>query len=137
MTLRKHCHVNIRPSVRGLGYLDPAGHLDFYPNGGVDQPLCVKGNTYHIFKGKSIKVQTILDKVLCNHFIILEYFTYSLDDGCKFVATECESYSEFTKGQCSSGTKAEMGFYSKKIEGIPPKTKFYLTTLEYPPYCKG
>ncbi|KAF8771449.1 Phospholipase A1 member A like protein [Argiope bruennichi] len=82
-------------------------------------------------------VWTNLDRILCLHFIAIEYFTNSLKPNCKFVATECENYSDFEKGQCQSRSKTEMGFRAKKIEGIKPLTKFYLETLEFPPYCMG
>ncbi|CAL1292772.1 unnamed protein product, partial [Larinioides sclopetarius] len=83
------------------------GHLDFYPNGGVHQPRCVIGNTYKVFKGKTVTIHTIVDIYLCNHFIILDYFINSVKDDCKFVANNCESYSDFEQGLCKSGTKVE------------------------------
>ncbi|KAF8771479.1 Lipase member H like protein [Argiope bruennichi] len=123
--------------ARGLGYLEPVGHIDYYVNGGVDQPGCAIGSTYRVFKGKSLTVQSFLDQILCNHFIAIEYFINSLKDNCKFVARKCESNSEFEKGKCSSGIISEMGFIAKKIKGVPPTSKFFLKTSKSPPYCMG
>ncbi|XP_055953895.1 lipase member I-like [Argiope bruennichi] len=130
-------HTSGISSDSGLGFFQPVGHHDYYPNGGVKQPRCVLGNSYKVFKGKTLIVWTNLDRILCLHFIAIEYFTNSLKPNCKFFATECENYSDFEKGQCQSRTKTEMGFRAKKIEGIKPLTKFYLETLEFPPYCMG
>ena len=36
----------------GLGMHDPVGHLDFYPNGGEDQPGCNEGMMKYINREK-------------------------------------------------------------------------------------
>ncbi|XP_055951596.1 lipoprotein lipase-like [Argiope bruennichi] len=133
----RNIHKIGRITARGLGYLEPVGHIDYYVNGGVDQPGCAIGSTYRVFKGKSLTVQSFLDQILCNHFIAIEYFINSLKDNCKFVARKCESNSEFEKGKCSSGIISEMGFIAKKIKGVPPTSKFFLKTSKSPPYCMG
>ncbi|GBO34757.1 hypothetical protein AVEN_141487-1 [Araneus ventricosus] len=97
----------------------------------------IYNGAYETASGNRIRVQTTLDKIFCNHFITIEYFTNSLKGNCRFVATECQSYLDFKKGHCLSHIKAEMGFFTKMINGIPSMAMFYLTTLESPPYCKG
>ncbi|CAL1292770.1 unnamed protein product [Larinioides sclopetarius] len=43
-------HTSDTFSASGIGYQDPVGHLDFYPNGGVHQPRCVIGNTFKFIR---------------------------------------------------------------------------------------
>ncbi|CAL1289521.1 unnamed protein product [Larinioides sclopetarius] len=186
-------------SGTGLGYLDALGHMDFYPNGGVEQPHCQKGRRYQLNTVKNLTIQTSIDEGLCNHYIVLSYFKYSIMNNCRFIATKCGNFLSYKQNQCSPfdhpitaemgfriqtsideglcnhyivlsyfkysimnncrfiATKcgnflsykqnqcspfdhpitAEMGFRSKKMTGLPPKSKFFLETLEFPPYCKG
>ncbi|CAL1301469.1 unnamed protein product [Larinioides sclopetarius] len=127
-------------SGTGLGYLDALGHMDFYPNGGVEQPHCQKGRRYQLNTVKNLTIQTSIDEGLCNHYIVLSYFKYSIMNNCRFIATKCGNFLSYKQNQCSPfdhPITAEMGFRSKKMTGLPPKSKFFLETLEFPPYCKG
>lgn len=48
-------HTDARPFISGgLGMLEPIGHVDFYPNGGYDQPGCELGMTQMIEEKDSL-----------------------------------------------------------------------------------
>ncbi|GBN31945.1 hypothetical protein AVEN_202579-1, partial [Araneus ventricosus] len=49
----------------------------------------------------------------------------------------CSNYNDFLDGLCSNGSfpMAEMGLPAKPILGLDPKSKFYLQTNVYEPYC--
>jgi pancreatic triacylglycerol lipase len=45
-------HTDAGPFISGgLGILQPVGHVDFYPNGGIEQPGCQEDVISHMKKG--------------------------------------------------------------------------------------
>ncbi|CAH1642672.1 unnamed protein product [Spodoptera littoralis] len=97
----------------GLGYLEPLGDVDFYPNGGVKMAGCLTG--------------------LCSHDRVFHYFAESVRGGV-FTGSKCESYQHAVNGTCPSEDTLLMG-------GIEPKTGYsgvyYLQTNSWPPYSRG
>ncbi|GBN23587.1 Pancreatic lipase-related protein 3 [Araneus ventricosus] len=135
-------HTSFIQTGLGLGILQPIGDVDFYVNGGIDQKHCKFGNEYKVFKGDVLKIETVFDQNLCDHFIAIDYFTNSIRDDCEFLATECRSFLKAVLNPilkvCPSRSRltARMGFHSEKILGLAPRSAFYVDTLEFPPYCK-
>uniref|UniRef100_A0A8C9W1D1 Lipase, member Ib n=1 Tax=Scleropages formosus TaxID=113540 RepID=A0A8C9W1D1_SCLFO len=74
--------------ITALGYKGSLGHIDFYANGGADQPGCPKT----IFSGKSYFV--------CDHQRSVFLFLCALNKTCKFTAYPCSSYNDFLDGRC-------------------------------------
>lgn len=69
-------------------------HLDFYPNGGRDNPGC---------DPVSIPIDMITEDMVtggrelaaCNHLRSIEFFIDSLVDGLNYVGYECSSHEAF------------------------------------------
>ncbi|XP_015790500.2 pancreatic lipase-related protein 2 [Tetranychus urticae] len=101
-----------------LGYASPLGDLDFFPNGGQDQPNCAKNTA----------------DVTCNHHAAIYYYISSIKT-CSYVATKCNSWSTYLQGNCSypDTMTARMGFYSFQSQY---RGSFYLVTSEFSPYCE-
>ncbi|GFU26377.1 hypothetical protein NPIL_31891 [Nephila pilipes] len=120
----------------GLGLHEPLGHIDFYPNGGVQQPACKIGKNYTSGDGEIFEIQTPMDIMFCNHDMAVLYFLYSIMD-CNNPSIQCDSYKKYKLRQCSSKSRptSEMGLRAKKIPRLSPKSKFYLNTTAYYPYC--
>ena len=75
----------------------PAGHVDYYPNGGELQPGC----TFSL--------------VSCSHRRAMELIIDSIPRDpskydCHFQSMPCESYDQFKNGTCT--------FYSTAHEGV-------------------
>ncbi|XP_071953357.1 pancreatic triacylglycerol lipase-like [Antedon mediterranea] len=107
----------------GLGMHRAYAHMDFYPNGGKDQPGCRK--------------PIFLDNG-CSHARSVYFLLESiLGDACRFKAYPCPNFEEFTAGNCTdcgpSGCP-EMGYYSDTYNNRARGT-FYLRTNEDSPYC--
>ncbi|KAA0704582.1 Lipase member H [Triplophysa tibetana] len=64
------------------------GHVDFYANGGLDQPGCPKT----IFSGKSY--------IVCDHQRSVFLYLCALNHTCNLMAYPCSSYTDFLNGQC-------------------------------------
>lgn len=78
----------------GYGMLQPCGHLDFYPNGGRDQPGC---NPVDIPLDMITEdmVTGGRELVACNHLRSIEFFIDSLVPGYNYVGYECIDYDTF------------------------------------------
>ncbi|KDR08050.1 pancreatic lipase-related protein 2-like [Zootermopsis nevadensis] len=110
-------HTDAGPFLSGgLGILQPIGHVDFYPNGGTEQPGCHEGVISHIRKGSRNFYRGIRNMISCNHIRSYQYFTESINPGpCYFMGTDCGSWEEFQNGSC---------FNCSKSNKCPFQTKF-------------
>lgn len=75
-----------------LGFSEPLGHADYWPNGGKGQPACPKADVAGI----------------CNHALSYEYFAESLRTG-NFKAWSCSDYNDFEKNSCKSHSESFFG----------------------------
>ncbi|NWI91833.1 LIPH Lipase, partial [Pitta sordida] len=80
----------IHSDTDGLGYREALGHIDFYPNGGTDQPGC----PLTIFSG--------LEYFKCDHQRSVFLFLSSLTQSCNITAYPCDSYRNYRNGKCTS-----------------------------------
>lgn len=88
--------------VTGLGMSAPIGHMDFYPNGGQNQPGCNQGMMKYINRENGSFYQGMRRFLACDHVRAHEYFNESVNSQCDFIAIECDSYEDFLKGECFS-----------------------------------
>nr|CAD7593034.1 unnamed protein product [Timema genevievae] len=100
-----------------LGWVEPLGHADFYPNGGTwPQPGCVLDTTG-----------------VCSHARSYDYFAESIITTVGFQGEMCANWLTYETGACSGNTRALMG------DKTPTGTQgvFYLATNSFPPYAEG
>ncbi|XP_069948912.1 pancreatic triacylglycerol lipase-like [Cherax quadricarinatus] len=123
----------------GYGLKEPAGHLDFYPNGGQNQTGCetpLAAPIRWFINGKNFtRAWNVVEDALgCNHLRAAFLFRDSIDSQCPYIAFSCHSYQQYRQGKCFScgedGTRcASMGFYADTWPGRGQVgLKFYLTT---------
>nr|XP_006825445.1 PREDICTED: pancreatic lipase-related protein 2-like [Saccoglossus kowalevskii] len=114
-------HTDAEPLVPkiGLGIWQESGHVDFYPNGGKDQPSCDG-----------------LVKEVCDHMESCRYFIESINNVCKFTSYNCDGeLGDWSKcaSSCDDNQCNYMGYYAlNEPEGV-----FYLETNEDEPFCQG
>jgi len=95
-------------SFTSLGISKNIGHIDFYPNGGEEQPGCG-------------------EDPICSHSLSHDLMTASIKAGKssdKFLATSCLSYRWFVAGFCDKNKKIPMGYFATHPQS--KRTKFYL-----------
>ncbi|KAM8977010.1 lipase member I [Pelodytes ibericus] len=125
----------IHTDTDGLGYKETLGHIDFYPNGGTDQPGCPKtilgGSEY--FK--------------CDHQRSVFLYLSSLNKSreCDVVTFPCGSYRDYRMGKCTDCLASPLqcpvlGFYADKwkdylVAKNPPVTKAFFDTTPQSPFC--
>jgi hypothetical protein len=141
----------IHSAARGLslnlGIIQPSGHVDFYPNGGGNQPDCkarVEFKTDSIFGLiGSIWTSTmnVLDDVTddvvgsCSHFTSIKLFVESLKSKRCVARQKCTDYNSLP-GSCSPSTVVPLQVIGHARE-YSERGIFYLTTNGQAPYCKG
>lgn len=98
-----------------LGFGEPIGQADFYPNYGPGQPGCGADLTGSCAHGRSY-----------------EFFAESLNS--VFTAIKCASYSEIKNKKCTNNGSARMGGDpgNSGTSGI-----FYLETNKASPFSRG
>ncbi|XP_071120830.1 pancreatic lipase-related protein 2-like [Mytilus edulis] len=128
--------------ISGYGLIDPVGHIDFYPNGGKNQPGCTKGSWINLFSHSySRGISGTESSISCSHSRSIALFTESINGDCRFRAFPCDSFNSFKNGQCmacGSDTPCPiMGINADKYENTDrkPRGKFYLATGKSDPYC--
>lgn len=94
------------------GLFEPLGHVDFYPNGGKKQHLCLTQ--------------------ACSHCRAVVYYAESVVNPEAFPAVQCDNWEEFRNGKCSD-VISYMGYPTKSTAtGL-----FYLRTGNSSPYGLG
>ncbi|CAH1107738.1 unnamed protein product [Psylliodes chrysocephalus] len=113
-----------------LGYLPPLAHSDWYPNGGIEQPMCVTHN-FSFFKTAIIPEGS--KAVKCAHSMAVEFYLESLCTR-NFVAKTCDLYKDYKNGRCWIGKQAWMGgyFLDTSAHGT-----YYVDTNVQSPYARG
>lgn len=124
--------------VGGFGSADPMGHVDYYPNGGHDQPGCKLG------LGDINSIENAKKYVVCNHersFKILIETMRAKAEGrsCHFKAHRCSKYENYLKEECQECGEG-CTFIGPDAILTRPKTtetlvKMYLITYGEAPYC--
>ncbi|XP_073972127.1 lipase member H-like isoform X1 [Rhodnius prolixus] len=109
-------HVIVVHTTGGiLGVADPVGHIDFYPNGGIDpQPMCT-ASSYQSMK--------------CSHSASYKYLADAILNG-GLEATKCEDWLQYEEGKCIGNPTTFLGInVDRSAVG-----KYYLKTRREPPY---
>ncbi|XP_008548048.1 phospholipase A1 [Microplitis demolitor] len=100
-----------------LGFLQPLGTVDFYPNGGIAvQPGCCC-------------MPEITEA--CSHGRAYVYYTESILSEDGLLASQCSDWDAYQKGDCSDSPIAFMG------ENVDQSSKgtYFLRTRSHPPYA--
>ncbi|KAK9889978.1 hypothetical protein WA026_008789 [Henosepilachna vigintioctopunctata] len=100
-----------------LGFFDPLGHADFYPNGGVDaQPGC------------------FLDLLgTCSHGRSFKYLADSISNSKqKFWAYKCKNYATYENRECDNN---EVSFMGTLEPDRSASGSYFLETHAAPPYA--
>jgi len=110
---------NIVTDAGNLGFAQPIGHSNHYPNWGVSQPGCA-GST-------------------CSHSRVNDFFQHSINHANIFGATRCRGHADITGRNCvSSGASRRLGGHTPPIDGTSPAlTVFFLTTGASAPFAHG
>ncbi|XP_068113986.1 pancreatic triacylglycerol lipase-like [Hyperolius riggenbachi] len=115
-----------------FGMSQPIGHLDFYPNGGVQMPECPQSR-----ESAEVNVEDFwrgtLRSFTCNHDAAKRYYLASINQPSAFSSFPCTSWNTFESGLCSSCSSAEcarMGHYADSYTNITDYSQvFYLSTV--------
>ncbi|KAH1186277.1 lipase member I [Mauremys mutica] len=124
----------IHTDIDVLGFREPLGHIDFYPNGGADQPGCPQT----LFSGAEF--------FKCDHQRSVFLFLSSLRWSCNITTYPCDSYLDYKNGKCANCEAFQpmpcpvLGYFADKwknylIQKDPPETRAYFDTSGQEPFC--
>ncbi|XP_072471866.1 lipase member I-like [Notamacropus eugenii] len=124
----------IHSDADGLGITHSIGHIDFYPNGGRNQPGCPKS----ILSGVSY--------LKCDHQRAIFLFLSSLSTKCNQTAYPCNSYEEYRNGKCIDCEAFGLSFCPRSgyyadlwknyvIKRKPPGLNAFFDTSAKEPFC--
>ncbi|XP_019643576.1 PREDICTED: pancreatic lipase-related protein 2-like [Branchiostoma belcheri] len=123
----------------GFGMDQAVGHLDFYPNGGQEQPGC--GNDLFDYMADHGVIQGGANYVVCNHQRAIWLFIESVNSDCGWKSYPCGSWKDFKDGKClTCGSTGcfRMGYDADKNDlpaGGRVDKRLFLTTSDRDPYC--
>ena len=122
----------------GFGMVQPIGHVDFYPNGGTNQPGCMNGTSFSNITFNPIK--TFTKWATCSHDRVVDLFRYTMGS-CSSLAYSCSDYFTYSLGLCHScgSTNTSCATFGITADTYPTRSqshvKMYFTTSSPPPYC--
>ncbi|XP_010628325.1 phospholipase A1 member A isoform X3 [Fukomys damarensis] len=122
----------IHTDTDNLGIRIPVGHVDYFINGGQDQPGC----PLFIHAGYSY--------LICDHMRAVHLYISALENSCPLMAFPCANYRAFLAGHCLDCLNPfllscpRIGLVEQggvKIEPLPREVRVYLQTTPKAPYC--
>jgi pancreatic triacylglycerol lipase len=127
----------------GFGMYETSAHVDFYPNGGRDQPGCDQERFTKIFTDGLAEGARRL--VACDHQRAIDFYTAAINHNKMVgVGYQCDDFASFTEGKCTDcGTNGEKCAILgpdveswKKFKDTNSGQRFFLRTGEHYPYFK-
>ncbi|KAM6099203.1 phospholipase A1 member A [Theristicus caerulescens] len=122
----------IHTDADNFGIRIPVGHIDYFVNGGKDQPGCPR------FISAGYKY------LICDHMRAVHLYVSALKHSCPIMAFPCASHQDFLNGHCLDcvdpflfscpriGLLEQAGVNMRKL---PKEVKVYLMTSPSAPFC--
>lgn len=124
--------------VSGFGMIDEVGHIDFYPNGGENQPGCPLESVTNIMSTAAADgLEDAEDVLSCSHSRSIYLFTESINGPCPFYAFPCRDMAAVDTNeagclQCGWTGCPVMGYNADQTNS---RGKYYLKTRPSAPFC--
>jgi len=123
----------------GLGMSQACGHVDFYVNGGHDQPGCTEGPLAKLTQFGLL--EGTREFVACNHMRAYHLMIESINTQCPFTGYRCNSEDDFNNGKCLPCVGEECGHLGFRADQVKPtraagSNKYYLKTGSVTPFCR-
>ncbi|KAF5301941.1 hypothetical protein FQR65_LT08676 [Abscondita terminalis] len=143
-------HTDASAFIRGgLGIVESVGHVDYYPNGGNNQPGCDRSVMQSISLESGSFFKGMRSFLGCNHIRSHLLFLESINTKCPFSSITCNAYEDLVNGTCfdcdQNGQNClTFGFHGKahydrlvKNKVIRPQQHLvqYLMTGAENPFC--
>ncbi|KAL4237011.1 hypothetical protein ACF0H5_005395 [Mactra antiquata] len=127
-------HTDGQPIITlGFGSTTLMGDVDFFPNGGKNQPGC-KSAGKHLFKLITGEFKKFRKGIGCDHARARDLFIESITTSCSYQSVPCKNTEDFEMGRCACNGKCiRMGYHANI--GNPSGT-YYLTTAAQSPFCQ-
>ncbi|KFO73313.1 Phospholipase A1 member A, partial [Cuculus canorus] len=115
-----------------FGIRIPVGHIDYFVNGGKDQPGCPR------FISAGYKY------LICDHMRAVHLYVSALKHSCPLVAFPCASHQDFLNGRCLDcvdpflSSCPRIGLLEQagvSVRKLPKEVKVYLMTSPSAPFC--
>ncbi|XP_031789463.1 pancreatic triacylglycerol lipase isoform X1 [Nasonia vitripennis] len=131
-------HTDCSPFISGgLGISQPVAHIDFFPNGGRNQPGCNEGVFNSITLEKGSFFRGIKRFLGCNHIRSYEYFIESINTVCPFLSVPCTSWERFQNGSCFDCVEQHCPRFGFNAQPGNHHASVYLMTGRDKPFCKA
>ncbi|KAL7307168.1 hypothetical protein TKK_0000892 [Trichogramma kaykai] len=129
---------------QGFGLLDPVGHLDFYVNGGTEQPGCNNFDmeTDTLFESDFENLFTLVDNGVCSHRravgLFVDSMKFSTHPTCKFWGYKwIIGNNKPTIHKCEENTCPQMGINAELFENYKKDAvnTFWVDSRSESPFC--
>lgn len=116
-----------------FGISIPVGHVDFFPNGGMDQTGC-----------KRSRFSSMYGYFICDHMRAVYIYISALNNSCPLIGFPCLNYERFLAGQCTdcegifNGTCPRIGLLGSSgitVSPLPNEERLFLLTGSSAPFC--